>query len=75
MVAQREKFSSQANPEVLSEMRAIARREGRQLQAVLEEAMIDYIETKKSGDVRPRFMAHFRASLERNRRLGELLAQ
>ena len=53
MVAQREKFSSQASPEVLAEMRAIARREGRQLQAVLEEAMIDYIETKKSGNVRP----------------------
>jgi hypothetical protein len=75
MAAQREKFSSQAAPEVLSEMREIARREGRQLQAVLEEAMIDYIEAKTSGNVRPQFMAHFRASLERNRRLGELLAQ
>lgn len=75
MVAQREKFSSQAAPEVLFEMREIARSEGRQLQAVLEEAMVNYIETKKSGNVRPQFMAHFRASLERNRRLGELLAK
>ena len=75
MVAQREKFSSQAYPELLAEMREIARNEGRHFQAVLEEAMASYIETKKSGKVRPQFMAHFRASLERNRRLGELLAQ
>ena len=75
MVAQREKFSSQAYPELLAGMREIARSEGRHFQAVLEEAMSRYIETKKSETVRPQFMAHFRASLERNRRLGELLAQ
>ena len=75
MVAQREKFSSQAYPELLAGMREIARNEGRHFQAVLEEAMASYIEAKKSGKVRPQFMAHFRASLGRNRRLGELLAQ
>ena len=74
MVATRQKFSSQAAPELLEGMREIARREGRQFQAVLEEAMAGYIEGKNQDDVRPEFMAHFRASLERNRRLGELLA-
>ena len=75
MVATREKFSSQASPELLSAMREIARIEGRQLQAVLEDAMNTYIEARRQQNVRPEVMAHFHASLERNRRLGELLAK
>ena len=75
MVATRQKFSSQVNPELLEGMREIARKEGRQFQAVLEEAMAGYIEGKTRGNVRPEVMAHYRASLERNRLLAELLAQ
>ena len=75
MAATREKFSSQASPELLSKMREIARSDGRHFQAVLEEAMRDYIEGRTQNKVRPEMMAHFRASLERNRRLGELLAE
>ena len=75
MVATREKFSSQAAPELLSAMREIARIEGRQLQAVLEDAMTSYIEARMQQNVRPEVMAHYRASLERNRRLYELLAK
>ena len=75
MVAPREKFSSQADPELLSAMREIARSEGRQLQSVLEDAMTGYIEARAQQKVRPEVMAHYRASVERNRRLYELLAQ
>ena len=75
MAATRRKFSSQAAPELLEGMREIARKEGRQFQAVLEEAMANYIESKTQEGVRPDFMAHYRASLERNRLLAELLAQ
>ncbi len=75
MVATREKFSSQAAPELLSAMREIARMEGRHLQAVLEDAMNSYIEARRQRNVRPEVMAHYRASLERNRLLAELLAQ
>ena len=75
MVTTRQKFSSQASPELLEEMRQIARKEGRQFQAVLEEAMAGYIENKTKQTVRPEVMAHYRASLERNRLLAELLAQ
>ena len=81
MGVQREKFSSRASPELLDGMREIARKEGRQFQSVLEDAMRGYIESKsESGDrterggVRPEVMAHFRASVERNRLLMELLA-
>ena len=34
-----------------------------------------YIESREKSKVRPEVMAHFRASLERNRHLGELLAK
>lgn len=75
MAIAREKFSSQASPEILARMREIARNEGRQFQAVLEDAMTGYIESKSQERVRPEVMAHYSATLQRHRRLLELLAQ
>ena len=75
MATVREKFSSQASPELLARMREIARKEGRHFQAVLEDAMRDYIESNAQNKVRPEVMAHYRASVKKNRRLYELLAQ
>ena len=75
MTTSREKFSSQAAPELLSKMREIARNDGRHFQAVLEDAMSGYIEGRTQAKVRPEVMAHFRASVERHRKLYELLAQ
>ena len=69
------KYSSQAAPELLSAMREIARSEGRQFQAVMEEAMEEYIANRNRETPRPEVMAHFRASVERNHRLMELLAE
>ena len=71
----REKFSSQASPELLAAIREIAHTEGRQLQAVLEDALRQYIESRAEKMPRSAVMAHFQASVERNRRLGELLAK
>ncbi len=70
-----EQFTSQAAPELLAAMRGIARREGREFEEVVEEAMWDYFKSNLPEDVRPEFMAHYYVSLERNRRLSELLAQ
>ena len=75
MVTPREKFSSQATPELLAEMRAIANEQGRYFQTVLEDAMRLYIETGQRERVRPDVMAHYRASVEKHRHLYELLAQ
>lgn len=75
MATTREKFSSQADPELLAALRDIARTEGRHFQAVLEDAMQQYLESRAQGKVRPEVMAHYRASVERHRRLYELLAQ
>ena len=71
----REKFSSQVAPELLGTMREIARKEGRHFQAVLEEAMRDYIDNRTRVKPRAEIMAHFQASVERHRRLGEMLAR
>ncbi len=75
MVVQRKKFASQADPELLERMRDVARSEGRQFQAVLEDAMREYLSNRDREEPRARVLAHFRASVERNRRLGELLAK
>ena len=71
----RVRFSSQASPALLAGIREIARQEGRHFQAVLEDAMRGYIESNAQEKVRPEVMAHFQASVEKNRRLGELLAK
>ena len=71
----RQKYASQADTELLTAMRQLAREEGRQFQTVMEEAMREYIERRKNASPRERVMAHFRASVEKNRRLGELLAK
>ena len=57
-------------------MREIARCEGRQFQAVMEEAMQEYIESRARHTPRSEVMDHFQASsVERNHRLMELLAE
>ncbi len=75
MVATREKFSTQASPDLLAALRKVAHEEGRHFQTVLEDAMREYLDNKAQQKIRPEVMAHFHASLEKNRRLHELLAQ
>lgn len=75
MATKMQKFSSQAEPELLATLRTIAQQDGRHFQAVLEDAMRDYIEARKQEKPRASVMAHFQASLEKNRKLGELLAK
>jgi predicted transcriptional regulator len=62
--ATREKFSSQAAPEVLAALREIAQQQGRQFQAVLDDALRDYIDRKQSERPRRHVMASFAASLD-----------
>jgi hypothetical protein len=49
----RVKFASQTDPKLLNELKAIAKAEGRQLQALIEEAFQDYIEKRHGGQMRP----------------------
>jgi predicted transcriptional regulator len=60
----REKFSSQASPEVLASLRQIAESQGRQFQAVLDEAMREYIDRQQRERPRRHAMAAFASSLD-----------
>jgi len=60
----RKKFSSQADPELLAELRGIAGNEGRQFQAVLEDAMRDYIERRAKDRPRRHVLEALGESLE-----------
>lgn len=71
----REKFASQADPDLLAEMRDLAKREGRQFQALVEEAFRDYVARKKGERPRENVMAHFRDSVRRNAELYKRLAK
>lgn len=75
MTTTKERFSGQAAPELLAALRSIARAEGRDFEATLEDALREYVANREAAKVQPDAMAHFHASLERNRRLYELLAQ
>lgn len=75
MRQERKKFASQVNVMLLQKMHDIAQIEGRQFQSILEEAFDLYIQSKENNSPRKNVMTHFKASLEKNRKLGELLAK
>jgi hypothetical protein len=70
-----QKFSSQARPELLEEVRSLAAAEGRHFQSVLDEALADWVERKKGAAPRPEIIAHAKASIARHRALYEELAK
>ena len=63
MRSQLAKFATQADPKVLDEVRAIAQKEGKQLQAVIDEALRDFVEKRKRGKPRPEVLTAFGESL------------
>ena len=75
MATNRERFSCEVDSDLLAALRTIADREGRKFEDVLEDAMRDYIEARAQEAPRAYVMAHFRASLNKNRELGKLLAE
>lgn len=74
MTTERQRFSSRVDSELLAALRELARSDGRRFNAVLEDAMRDYIAARMEQEPRPSVMAHFETSVEKNRRLGETLA-
>jgi hypothetical protein len=71
----REKFATQVNSEILSEVRSLAEKEGRQLQALMDEALADLIEKHKNARPRPHVMGAYLASHERYGPLYKKLAE
>jgi len=58
----REKFATQVNSEILSAVRSLAQSEGRQIQALVDEALADLIEKRKQAKPRTHVMAAYQAS-------------
>jgi hypothetical protein len=72
---EKEKFASQADPELLSAVRAIAEAEGRQFQAVLDEALRDLVEKKRNGKARPHVLSSFEKTAKNRDWLYQQLAK
>lgn len=75
MSTAKEKFATQATPEILAELRALAHAEGRQLQALVDEALADLIEKRKKSKPRAHVMSAYSASHETYAELYRNLAK
>ena len=71
----KEKFATQVNSEILSNIRAIAQSEGRQIQALINEALADLIEKRKNTHPRASVMAAYQSSHTQFSELYKKLAQ
>lgn len=75
MSGARQKFATQVDPDILASVRKIAEEEGRQLQALVDEALADLIEKRKHGRPRQHVMASYLASREKYGELYKKLAK
>lgn len=75
MAQTREKFATQVNSEILSAVRELAESEGRQLQALVDEALGDLIEKRKNAKPRPHVMGAYLASHDKFGPLYKKLAE
>ncbi len=71
----REKFATQVNSQLLSTVRKLAQEEGRQIQALVDEALADLIEKRKNARPRPHVMAAYLGSHEKYSELYKKLAK
>jgi predicted transcriptional regulator len=69
------KFSSQAEPEILEGLQEIAAHEGRQFQAVLGDAMREYLARKRQQAPRQNVLEAFQESLKERDELYRSLAK
>jgi len=74
-VQDREKFATQVNSEILAALRTLAKAEGRQLQALVDEALADLLEKRRLGRPRAHVMAVYKASHEKFGPLYKKLAE
>ena len=58
----RAKFATQVNSEILSTVRDLAQREGRQIQALVDEALTDLIEKRRGTNPRAHVMKAYQGS-------------
>ncbi len=71
----REKFETKVNPEILSAVKAIAQSEGRELPALVDEALADLIEKRTGGRPRTHVLTAYQTSHEAFAPLYKKLAE
>ncbi len=74
-MADRIKFATQLDAELVDAVRGIAQSEGRQIQSVLEEALTDLLEKRRRTEPRRHVMAQYEASVRSFGPLYEHLAR
>jgi hypothetical protein len=75
MSTSKEKFATQVTSDILAEVRALAHSEGRQLQALVDEALTDLIEKRSNTRPRAHVMSAYNASHEKYAELYRKLAK
>ena len=75
MSAAREKFATQVDSALLASVRDLARAEGRQIQAVVEDALRAHVEARTGRQGREHVIAAYLESTERYSGLYQKLAQ
>jgi hypothetical protein len=71
----REKFATQVDSDLLKHIRSLANQEGRHLQSLVEEALVDLLDKRKAAGPRPSVMAAYRASVHQYGALYQKLAE
>ena len=75
MAQRREKFATQVNSKILSAVRTLAEEEGRQLQALVDEALADLVQKHKNAKPRSHVMGAYLSSHEKYGPLYKKLAR
>jgi len=74
-MADRVKFATQLDAELIDAVRGLAQSEGRQIQSVMEEALADLLEKRRRSQPRRHVMAQYEASVRSFGPLYERLAR
>ena len=73
--AQKVKFATQLAPDVLANLKSIARDEGRQLQAILDEALREYLANRQKQHPRRHVLDALQVSMAEHDALYEVLSK
>lgn len=71
----REKFATQVDSDLLTEVRNLARKEGRQIQSLVDEAFAELLESRRGTKPSARVMAAYEESLKRYDAVYKKLAE
>lgn len=71
----REKLATDIETELLAQLRALARQDGRDLNAVVDQALAEYVARRKSGAARAHVMDAYESSHARYAEVYRKLAE